>query len=202
MKQKTIIITLNILLSLFLLASCKTKELNLSKNPRITSLSASHSSPFGTDLQTLKIVFEDGDGDVGLTSEERTTPIPPKPATSNKPFQRYIYTFNSAGVAIDSIHNLYHYNVWVDIYRKNAQGTFELVKIMGFPEPATLFYTVFTPLSREYADKPNGYSIDKELHFMPPHFAHGQELRIDVRVVDRAKNVSNLVSEYVTLRMQ
>jgi hypothetical protein len=189
------------LLSVLVVGSCNLKP-DFPKEPVITSLKLEQTlNGFtGTDV-TLKVGFQDGDGDLGITSNERKTPHPLRIATSNLPFQEYKYTFAASNppVALDSVRNPYYFNMFIKIFRKNGFGEFEEVV---FPTPGFSYNTSFPPLYEGTRRTPMEGSIDYTIQPIPPTFNKNDLLRIEVQVVDRKLNLSNVMSDTITLKMQ
>jgi hypothetical protein len=189
------------LLSALVVGSCNLKP-DFPKEPVITSLKLERTfNPFGFDEVTMKVGFQDGDGDLGITSEERATPRPLRIATSNQPFQEYKYTFTASNppVALDSVPNPYYYNMFVKIFRKNGFGEFEEVV---FPTANFSYNTSFPPLYEGTRRTPMEGSIDYTIQPLPPTFNKNDFLRIQVQLVDRNRNMSNIVSDTITLKME
>jgi hypothetical protein len=193
------------LLSALVVGSCNLKP-DFPKEPVITSLKLERTlNSFGFDDVTIKVGFQDGDGDLGITSEERATPRPLRIATSNLPFQAYKYTFTASNppsnqpIALDSVRNPYYFNMFVKIFRKNGFGEFEEVV---FPTSDFSYNTSFPPLYEGTRRTPMEGSIDYTIQPLPPTFNKNDFLRIEVQVVDRKLNLSNIMSDTITLKMQ
>lgn len=189
------------LLSALVVGSCNLKP-DFPQEPVISSLKLERVyNGFGTDDVIIKVGFQDGDGDLGITSEERATPRPLQKATSNLPFQEYKYTFAASDrpLVLDSMPNPYYFNMFIKIFRKNGFGEFEEVV---YPTPNFSFNTAFPPLYEGTRRTPMEGSIDYTIQPIPPTFNKNDHLRIQVQIVDRKLNLSNIMSDTITLKMQ
>lgn len=183
--------------------TCKPKEVGpkLSKVPRLVSFKITTREPqLNGELIKYKVVFEDGDGDIGVAFSERIIPRPVNPATANKPFQPYTYTFNAQQQPVDSAYNRFCKSVFITVYQKNQQGIYQPFPLL-VPE-ANFDLSIDTyDVNASSADKPEGYTFGNDIYFSKVVFKHGEVIRLDIQVVDRARNISNMLTEYITLSL-
>lgn len=131
------------------------------------------------DSITVTIEFKDGDGDLGLNSEEY----------SNPPYNR----LNS-----DNTINLNHWNYFFKIFVKDRNNQFvqRTTLINGSPLDPTQYYGQFPHLEPN-ADKKA--PLKGELYFgqtfgLGDVFVPGEEVRFEITIKDRALNTSNTVT--------
>jgi len=185
---------------LFLLQVCQKKP-DFSKTPLISVESLSRSfNGFSGDNVLVKIRFQDGNGDLGLTDDERNTIRPITRANATRTFQEYFYTLNTAGQVIDSTKNKFFHNLFVRILRKNTAG--EFVDVV-FPDPNLDFKYAFKPLYEVNRQTPMEGIIEYNMNLSQPTFKKNDVLKFEIQLCDREKNFSNIVlSETITLLMQ
>lgn len=136
-----------------------------------------------TDTVTITIGFKDGDGDLGLNSEEYSSTSPP--------YNR----LNSDGTK-----NLNHWNYFLKIFVKNrSNNQFEPLTVRAngstIDDP-TVYYSQFPHLEPN-ADKkaPLKGDLNFEQTFgLGNEFNPGDEVRFEVYIKDRALNTSNTVT--------
>lgn len=151
-----------------------------------------------SDSVLLAFRFQDGNGDLGILPEERKVPRPLNRITANGAFHLYNYTFNNSGQVIDSTLNKFSKNMFVEVYKRNAQGQFQLVV---FPDNLD-FSAAFPPLYEGKRRSPMEGTIRYAMRFLPPLFSKGDHVRIQLQIADRERNLSNIVSDTLTLRFQ
>lgn len=174
-----------LLLSVILMAGCTT-EPKFSDSPKI-----SHNKlwfkkgvpymrdglPFSEDTLFLELNFQDGDGDLGLSSDD---------------IKKAPYLERNA----DQSRNENHYNVLVDFYQKaSAQAEWQLV----LPRTGALNYSGRFPRLRTNEERA---PIEGVVRFAIPSeaFPKGQSVKIAYFIKDRKLNNSNIVtSEAVTI---
>lgn len=133
------------------------------------------------DTVTVTISFKDGDGDLGLNSEEY----------SNPPYNR----LNS-----DGTFNLNHWNYFCKIFVKNKSNnqfeplTLQANNIVVKPES---YYSQFPHLEPENFEKEA--PLKGDLNFVQAfglgnEFLPGDEVRFEIYIKDRALNTSNTVT--------
>ncbi len=120
------------------------------------------------DSITIIINFKDGDGDLGLTSTDRT---------DNPEFQQFL---------ADGTPNRYWYNYFVRVFRK-TKGEFAEF----FPNPS--FSGAFPPLKPD--GKPGPIEGDLEYGLSFPLFSSpaNDTLQFEIQIADKKKNESNII---------
>lgn len=145
------------------------------------------------DRLTIRIKFQDGDGDLGLEEFERVdedTLI-----LSNGlpyPFQQNIPQPNDGFVT-----NAFFSNYFVDVLRQEGE-TFVPVE---FPSPLLTFTGGFQQLFEEGAEEgPLEGTIDYRIIITPFTFQESDLLKFRIQIADRALNLSNVI-ETDTIRV-
>lgn len=182
------------------LANCQNKP-DFPKEPTIKIESLTRSvGEFSGDDVLLKIYFQDGNGDIGITDDERQTIRPVTIANAKRPYQEYFYTFNSFGQLIDSTRNKFHHNLFVKPFVQNASG--EFVEVV-FPDVSLDFKYGFKPLYEGNRQTPMEGTIEYKMSLSPPLFKKNDIVKFEIQICDRAKNLSNVVmSEPLKLTME
>lgn len=123
------------------------------------------------DTRQLVVTFTDGDGNFGLHDNE-----------TQPPYQPYLDT-----VSMEP--NPYHYNYWLDYYKKDENGQWLLVELPG---NANFRIPFLTP---EGQDKQLRVKITNDLGTeipLPPFIVEGDTMKFAVTLIDRALNHSNV----------
>jgi hypothetical protein len=187
-------------LALLGLWSCQYKP-DFPKEPQITldRIDQFFNVTTNGDGLTVFLRYQDGDGDLGLTAEDRATPTTITPQTANKPFQEFKYTFGTNGQILTQEKNKFYFNLFVTTYKKNASGVFEVFEFSDIP-----ISQAFTPLHEGTRRSPMEGTIEYNfLNFFALPFPKGTQFYFEFQIADRALNLSNVVrSEVITLKME
>lgn len=147
-----------------IVSSC-VEKVKLPDEPVITSID------YLEDTKQLVVTFTDGDGNFGLYDNE-----------VNPPYQPYL---DSA----ETEPNPYHYNYWLDYYKKDENGEWFLVDLPG---NANFRIPFLTP---EGQDKQLKVKITNDLGTeipLPPFIVEGDTVKFAVTLIDRDLNHSNV----------
>lgn len=145
-------------------SSCKRTE-DFPDDPVITSIEYLEAT------EELVVTFTDGDGNFGLHENE----IDP-------PYQPYL---DSA----ETEPNPYHYNYWLDYYKKDEDGEWVIVELPG---NANFRIPFLTPTGQ---DKQLEVTITNDLATempLPPYIVEGDTVKLAVTLIDRDLNHSNV----------
>ena len=186
---------------LLALAACQNKP-DFPRTPAITFESISRSlNEFSGENVLVKIRFQDGNGDLGITDDERT-PIRPLRPSNQTPFYEYTYTFNSAGAVTDSTRNKFYYNYFVKVLKKNT--TTNLFEPVVFPNVNTTYDYAFKPLYEGNRKTPMEGILEYSMLFFPgADLKKNDILKFEIQICDREKNISNsIVTNEITLKFE
>lgn len=120
------------------------------------------------DSVVIVIKFQDGDGDLGLTSDERD---------NNPEFKQFL---------ADGTPNKYWYNYFVRAFRR-TDGEF----VEFFPNPS--FSGAFPPLKPDGKPGPIEGDLEYGLSFPLFNSPANDTLRFEIQIVDKKKNESNII---------
>lgn len=169
------------------LSSCHSNLPTYSNTPRLTRGTAARlaTSTAKIDSVLLSVSFEDGDGNLGLSSTDTTPPYSQTACPSG--------ANNLDCLPRDKIENKFRYNFFVIIKRENSVGVFEEVTI---PNNIT-FNARFPKLTDNKADAPLSGDINKTLEifydFANSPFKSGDIIAFEVQIADRKLNLSNTI---------
>lgn len=176
---------------LFSICSCYRKP-EFSNTPGISFESVTKFTEIndGTLQQQDNIVivvhFQDGDGNLGITSEESSQDNQPPAAPAT--FQQFLYEITDSNDTLRTLNPLY-YNYYVNVFRQAGLDTFEEVE---FPDPDFTYNGIFPPLFEEGKTNP----LEGDLTYTIPIQKGGvirenDVLKFDIYIKDRLGNESN-----------
>ncbi|MCC9167946.1 hypothetical protein [Pontibacter harenae] len=170
-----------LLLLVLIIASCR-KEPEYSEVPEIefSRVEQYHYERFGVLIDSLHLVigYRDGDGNLGLSTEQNSSDMQP-PFEPGSP---------------------YYNNFRVDLFRQNEQGQFVPYE---FPVEGFTLSSRFPRISADDRNEPLEGEIKFKLEFSSDIFRPGDVIQFHVSILDRTRpvpNISNVaVSRPVTL---
>ena len=152
---------------------------------------ASTGSLLGDSIK-ISLFFQDGNGDMGLSSSDAADLAPP--------FQQF-----ALPVTPDSLPNPYHHNYWITIQKK-VRGNF-VNAIFNLPPSITKEYARptlngrYMRLSDGKKDSPIEGTLDYKFAYIyafpdatTPRIMRGDTVRFVVKLIDRALNESNTIT--------
>jgi hypothetical protein len=127
------------------------------------------------DQVTITVSFRDGNGDLGLTNEDK---VPGSPWAERNP---------------DGSFNPYYNNYYLTPYIRNtANGEFVELEL---PDPSFNYNSTYPPLATDGREAPLRGDLSFSYNFyVGSPFRSGQVVRFDVSILDRALNQSNTVT--------
>ena len=134
-----------------------------------------------TDNVTVVINFRDGDGDLGLESQNR-----------NPPYSEFLP---------DGSRNRFFNNYFIRIFRRNQQGNWEPY-LPGASTSPDEYDSRYPPLNPDGREQPLRGDLSFKLFSLAKgRIPSGSVLRFEVTIADRALNVSNaVVTDPITIR--
>ena len=168
-----------------LLLACQSNLPSFSKVPNLTEASATRltTSTDRIDSILLSVTYQDGDGDLGLSSGDTTVPYSETVCPND--------IRSSDCLTSQKVQNQFRHNFFVFIKRQNVQGLFEIV---NFPDNIT-FNARFPKLIDGDVQRPLSGEINNTLeifyNFANSPFKSGDIIVFEVQIADRNLNLSN-----------
>ncbi|MDX2302147.1 MAG: hypothetical protein NW226_05070 [Microscillaceae bacterium] len=127
------------------------------------------------DSVVISIKFQDGNGDLGLTSEDRTV----------APYQEFLI-FEG-----DTTRNPFHFNYFVDVFKLQGENFVPVV----FPNAELNFNGAFQPL---FEDPEREGPLEGVLNYglkitLGSTFKANDVLKFRIQIADRTLNLSNII---------